>query len=291
MADAAFEHEADIELAGDVANVELLALVGEARIAGYHHEAGDLGEVSDIVFGDAVAEVILGWIARHIVEGQYGDRWSRVRGFAQGSLSGRRSVGVAWPPFPDRDRPIDVLDLNLSAIPERGADPIADAFVHDRGDANPTGLGERLQPRRDIDAVAVNVVLVDDDVAEVDANANMNRGLAFGQYAGRDRVLDSNRAFDRVDDARKFDQRPIADQFDDAPVMSGDLWIEETFAELLERRERAGLIGGHQTRIADDVSRQNGRQPSIGLGLRHCLVPPIRAGGFPAIGRLAATAP
>ena len=79
-------------------------------------------------------------------------------------------------PAPDADRPVDVLDRYLSAILEPDVDAIADAFVDDRGDADPAGLGERLQARGDIDAIAVDVVALHDHVAEIDADAQHDRG-------------------------------------------------------------------------------------------------------------------
>src|SRR4029453_4771478 len=41
----------------------------------------------------------------------------------------------------------------------------------DAADTDATRLGQRLQPRRDVDAVAKNVIPIDDDVADVDADA------------------------------------------------------------------------------------------------------------------------
>jgi hypothetical protein len=38
-------------------------------------------------------------------------------------------------PLPDSDRAIDILDTYVAAILETNVDPIANAFVHDRGDA------------------------------------------------------------------------------------------------------------------------------------------------------------
>ena len=38
-------------------------------------------------------------------------------------------------------------------------------------DADAAGLGQRLQPGRDIDAVAEEIAALDDDVAEIDADA------------------------------------------------------------------------------------------------------------------------
>ena len=92
----------------------------------------------------------------------------------------RAAVGVValGMPFPDADRPVDVLDADFAAILETNVDPVADAFVDDRGDADPAGLGERLQPRGDVDAIAVDVVAFDDDIAEIDADAQHDVRLA-----------------------------------------------------------------------------------------------------------------
>src|SRR5215470_327367 len=54
----------------------------------------------------------------------------------------------------------------------------SDAFVDDRGNANAAGLGQRLETGGDVDAVAVNVVAFDDDVAEIDADPQHDFRLA-----------------------------------------------------------------------------------------------------------------
>src|ERR1700735_1249927 len=78
-------------------------------------------------------------------------------------------------PSPDADRSVDVLDLDLAAVLEVNVDAIADAFIDDCGDTNAAGFGERLEPRGDVDAVAVNVLAFDDDVAKIDADAQHDR--------------------------------------------------------------------------------------------------------------------
>ena len=50
-------------------------------------------------------------------------------------------------------------------------DPIANAFVDDRGDADPTGLSERFQSRGDVDTIAIDVVVFNDDIAEIDTDS------------------------------------------------------------------------------------------------------------------------
>ena len=71
----------------------------------------------------------------------------------------------------DPHRPGDVLDALLAHVLERVRQPVADLVAHRAGDADAAGLGQRLQPRRDIDAVAEDVVVLGDDVAEIDADA------------------------------------------------------------------------------------------------------------------------
>ena len=75
-------------------------------------------------------------------------------------------------PLPDSDRAIDVLDADVAAILETNVDPIADAFVDDRGDADSAGLGKRLQSRRNVDAIAIDVVVFNNDIAEIDADSD-----------------------------------------------------------------------------------------------------------------------
>jgi len=49
--------------------------------------------------------------------------------------TGDGSVRVGTPP-PDSNRPVDVLDIDLAAVLEANVDPIADALIDDRGDAD-----------------------------------------------------------------------------------------------------------------------------------------------------------
>src|SRR6266513_2388706 len=49
-----------------------------------------------------------------------------------------------------------------------------------RRSSKPARLGERLDPRRDVDAVAEDVAFLDDDVAEIDADPHRD-ALFIGQ--------------------------------------------------------------------------------------------------------------
>ncbi len=45
-------------------------------------------------------------------------------------------------------------------------------YIDGAPDADAARLGKALDPRRDIDPVAVDVIAVDDDIAEIDASAD-----------------------------------------------------------------------------------------------------------------------
>jgi hypothetical protein len=58
---------------------------------------------------------------------------------------GNVRVRRAGMPPPNANWPIDILDIDLAAVPEVNVDPIADALVDDRGNANTAGLGDRFK--------------------------------------------------------------------------------------------------------------------------------------------------
>jgi len=126
--------------------------------------------------------------------------------------------------------------------------------MHRVGDEHPAGIGERFDPGGDVDAVAVEVIALDDDIAEIDADAQLDAavradaGVAFGH-----RLLHRDGAAHRVDDAGKFHQQAVAGGLDDATAVFGNLRIEELAAQRFEAFVSALLIGAHQPRIAGDI--------------------------------------
>jgi len=128
-------------------------------------------------------------------------------------------------------------------------------MVADRArDADAAGCGQPLQPRGDVDAVAINVVAVDDHVAEIDPDAKAQAALLGEiQIAVGHPALDFAGAAHRIDDAGKFRQHAIAGGLYDAPAMLFDLRIDE-FAEMPSQPfMRAFLIRPHQKRVPRHV--------------------------------------
>src|SRR5207302_796457 len=75
----------------------------------------------------------------------------------------------------------DVLDLMRSDVDEVYPDLAAHLIVRRLGNADAAGLGQRFQPRRDVDAVAEDIIARDDDVADVDADAKLHRLCSAGR--------------------------------------------------------------------------------------------------------------
>ena len=122
----------------------------------------------------------------------------------------------------------------------------------------PAGLCERLQPRRDIDAVAEDVVAIDDDVAEIDPDPEPDPAvLGHTGLAIDHRALQLGGAADRVDDAREFHQHPVAGRLDDAAGVLADLRIDQLAAMRLEAFVRAFLVRSHQPRIARHIGGED----------------------------------
>jgi len=125
-------------------------------------------------------------------------------------LSGNASAGCRFlvcHDAEDADRPRDVLEALLAEIREGEVEPACRVLLHPRRNADAAGLGQTFEPGRDIDAVAKDVVVLDDNIAlvnagaEVDAAVYRQRTIAIGQ-----RRLQLGRTPHRVDDARKLDQ-------------------------------------------------------------------------------------
>jgi hypothetical protein len=69
----------------------------------------------------------------------------------------------------------------------------------------------------------------------------------------------------------EFDQRPVTCGFEDATAMLGNVGIAYLASNRPQCRQSALFIGLHQPGIANDIGRQNGRQPSFDPAFGHRL--------------------
>ena len=144
-------------------------------------------------------------------------------------------------------RPGDVLDLLLAHVLERDGELVAHLIAHHPADADAAWFSQGLKARRDVDTVTEDVVLVDHDVAEIDAYAEiyapfgLDAGVALGHLA-----LHLDRAANRIDHARKLAEQTVARRVDDATSVLLDLGVSNLSPQRLQRGERAFLIRRHQ---------------------------------------------
>ena len=104
---------------------------------------------------------------------------------------------------------------------------VSDLVVNWLRYADGARLGEALEARGDVDAIAEDIVTVDDDVAEIDADPQLEPAFR------RDRIIDSTRrslhldgAAQRIDYARKIRQQAVARRAYDPPAMFRDQRVD-----------------------------------------------------------------
>ena len=153
-----------------------------------------------------------------IVEARRARRERRARGAELFRLLGCLAAHPV-----DLDRSADVLEALRAEILEIEIDLVDDLVVDDPGNINAAGLGERLDPRRDVDAVAEDVAALGDDVAEIDPDAHRDallvrqrlvplRGTASRIAGGAAR---------RLDHAVELDQHQFAGPLEDVAAEFG----------------------------------------------------------------------
>ena len=96
-------------------------------------------------------------------------------------------------------------------------------FVDAAGDIDFAGTGNAFKPRGDIDAVAIDVVGFDDDVAKIDADPILDP-MMLGQrcIAANQILLDHDAASDGFDGTVENRDEAVARGFDKPAVMFGD---------------------------------------------------------------------
>ena len=178
--------------------------------------------------------------------------------------------GCVWfePDPKDVDRTGDILDALVAEILERDVlQSVADLIAHRARDTDAARLGKHFKSRRDVDAVAKDVILLDDHVAEINADAELYppRRRDVG-VASRHPALDLGSAKYCVGDAVEFEQHAVAGGLDDAAAIFGDDRIDQLDPMGFETRERPCLVDLHQPTVAHHISRDDRREPALWSG-------------------------
>jgi hypothetical protein len=130
-------------------------------------------------------------------------------------------------------------------------------------DADAASLGESLEARGDVDAVAEDVAVLDHDVADIDADAEPHAARRVERpVCGCDVALDVDGAFHGGEDAGELGEHAVTGGAADASAMLRDEGVGDG-AMGGQRRQRAFLVAAHQPAIALDVGGEDGDELSL----------------------------
>jgi len=260
--DAALQHIANVQFAADLLQINVLALKGEGCIASDHESATDARQIRRQAFRDPVDEILLFRVAADIGEWQNDDREARrVGSFRSQDRRRLRSGGRGLADLEriDPDRIGDVLELSLAQVGDRQIKPSLDLAIGVLGKADRPRVGDALQARGDVDAVAHQVaVALLNDVAEVNADAELDASFRWQTSVALDHsVLHLDRAPDRVHYATELNDVAVAGALNDAPMMRGDGGIDEIATEAPQARQSAILVRRGESAVTDNVGDQD----------------------------------
>jgi hypothetical protein len=128
--------------------------------------------------------------------------------------------------------------------------------------------------RGDVHAVAVDVVALDREIAEMNADAELHRAAPAGAIRVLEILLDLDGALHAFDDAPEDGEHAVPGEIDDAAgVALGP--IRDAPLRVLERGDGRALVARHQAGVTDDVGAQHRRQTPLegrvlGVGRRPC---------------------
>jgi hypothetical protein len=164
----------------------------------------------------------------------------------------------------------NILQRQFAEITKGQWERLLGVIVDASRDAEAAWLANTLEPCCDVDAITKDVMAIDDDVADIDPDAELEPFLGpLGRIALRHAALYLDRTAHRLHDARKLDKHAIAGGFDDATTMLADLWIDQGAPARLESGQGAFLVLPHQTRVTRHVGGEDGGQLAFDALGRH----------------------
>jgi hypothetical protein len=164
----------------------------------------------------------------------------------------------------DPHRPLDVLQGLLAEVGEREGELIAHLVVYGAGNCQGAWLANRFETRGEIHRVAEYIGAVPDNIADIDADAQLEEILCTRVRGAQDYdALDRRRAGDRMDDACKLHEQSVSRRLHDTASVGGDSGLEELASHRLERSQRTQLVGAEEAAVADDVRYEYGGEPAL----------------------------
>ena len=134
------------------------------------------------------------------------------------------------------------LRLLLAEILEVEVQLARGVFLYPPRYRNAAWLGQGFEPSSDVDAVAEDIAVLHDDVALMDAHAELdapfewNIGVAHGHL-----LLHFSGVAQRVDDALEFEEDAVTGGLDDTASMFGYFGVDQLTAHGPKLRQGSGL--------------------------------------------------
>ena len=154
-----------------------------------------------------------------------------------------------------------LLQLALASILEDERQLPVHLLVHRLGHEDASGLRNGLQARGNVDAVAVDIVLLDDDIREVDADAEAHAPVVLQVGVARlGGLLHLGGEGHGIHHAAELGQEAVAQRLDDAPARLGNQRIDDGGLPRHQLGQRARFVALHQPRIARDIGREDCRE-------------------------------
>src|SRR3954451_4163468 len=157
-----------------------------------------------------------------------------------------------------------ILQVLQPDILEHHIDFAANLSVGVIGDADAARLGDALQPCCDVDAVSKDVVFVDDYIADVDSDPELDPGFRrnAGILSGH-LPLDFDSAARGINGTPELNENAITRTLHDSATVRSDCRLDQRLSKSLELRNGALLIEANQPTIAGDVCSEHGGQSSF----------------------------
>ena len=179
LAHAAFDDIAHPQFPPNFGDVHRLPLEHERGVARDNEQATAAAQLGDDVLGDAIGEILLLGIARHVGEWQHGDRgFRRQWQFLEFRQRLGRLASHSHPKSPQGFR--DVLDRVLAQVGECIRKLALDLIVDTAPDDDRTRFRQLFKPGRHVDAVTMNGNTIGNHIAQVHPHAEGDAAI-FGQ--------------------------------------------------------------------------------------------------------------
>ena len=190
-------------------------------------------------------------------------RWRGQHGGCRAPWHGRAGHAI------HADRPGDILECVLAHVLETKIELARDLIIDARRNADAPGFGDGFKPRGDIDAIAEQIVVFYDHVAEIDPDAKLHLAAGRKRVVARlERLLDFDRAAHGFDGAREFGEHRIARGAHDAPAVKGNDSVDDG-PVCGQHTYRAFLVVPHLAAVPDSIGSENASQATLDVQRFH----------------------